>query len=75
MTYDIKIRHARDRDLLSGSEPYVIECFARQNGITAAQVHTLMRRYGSRRTVLEAAVKRFDRAQLRKRQPARWEGD
>lgn len=75
MTYDIKMRHARDRDLLSGSEPYVIECFARQNGITAAQVHTLMRRYGSRRTVLEAAVKRFDRAQLGKRQLARWERD
>lgn len=62
MSIDTKPLHPRDSDLLSGCEPYVIECFARQNGITPAQVHTLMKRYGSRRTVLEAVVKGFDRA-------------
>lgn len=62
MSSDTEPRHPRDSDLLSGCEPYVIECFARQNGITPALVHELMRRYGSRRTVLKAVVKELDRA-------------
>ncbi|SDA96551.1 hypothetical protein [Mesorhizobium qingshengii] len=61
MSIDTKPRH-RDIDLLSGCEPYVIECFARQNGITPAHVHILMKRYGSRRTVLEGVIKEIDRA-------------
>lgn len=66
MKLDSKTRCTRDKDLLSGSEPYVVECFARQNGITPAQVHALMRRYGSRRPVLEAAVRQLGSGKLRK---------
>lgn len=66
MKFDIETRCTRDRDLISGSEPYVIECFARQNGITPAQVHALLRQYGSRRPVLEAAVRRLESSRIRK---------
>lgn len=62
MDLNTKTRPSRDSDLLSGSEPYVIECFPRQNGITPAQVHSLMKRYGSRRTVLERVIKQINGA-------------
>ncbi|MGX9571258.1 DUF3606 domain-containing protein [Mesorhizobium sp. f-mel] len=57
MTADAAKLYPRHRDRISGSEDYVIRYFARQNGITPAQVHQLIKRYGSSRAKLVAAAK------------------
>jgi methylphosphotriester-DNA--protein-cysteine methyltransferase len=57
--------YSRDRDRISGSEAYVVRYFARQNGVTPAQVHALIRKYGSGRAELSAAAKEL-RATLRR---------
>ncbi|WP_366511248.1 DUF3606 domain-containing protein [Mesorhizobium sp.] len=57
MTADAAKVYPRDRDRISGSEAYVVTHFARQNGITPAQVHELIKRCGSNRGKLVAAAK------------------
>ncbi|MCF6111620.1 DUF3606 domain-containing protein [Mesorhizobium muleiense] len=57
MAADAAKLYPRHRDRISGSEDYVVRHFARQNGITPAQVHQLIRRYGSDRAKLVAAAK------------------
>ncbi|CAH2405314.1 DUF3606 domain-containing protein [Mesorhizobium ventifaucium] len=57
MAADAAKLYPRHRDRISGSEAYVVTHFARQNGITPAQVHQLIRRYGSDRAKLVAAAK------------------
>jgi glycerol-3-phosphate dehydrogenase len=57
MTADAAKLYPRHRDRISGSEDYVVRYFARQNGITPAQVHQLIKRYGSNRAKLVAAAK------------------
>ncbi|MBW8908204.1 MAG: DUF3606 domain-containing protein [Mesorhizobium sp.] len=47
------------RDRISGSEAYVVRYFARQHGVTPAQVHALIRNYGSGRAELSAAARNF----------------
>ncbi|RWP39959.1 MAG: DUF3606 domain-containing protein [Mesorhizobium sp.] len=64
MAADAAKLYPRHRDRISGSEDYVVRHFARQNGITPAQVHQLIRRYGSDRAKLVAAAKEL-RASLR----------
>ncbi|RUU30440.1 DUF3606 domain-containing protein [Mesorhizobium sp. M6A.T.Ce.TU.002.03.1.1] len=57
MTADAAKLYPRHRDRISGSEDYIVAHFARQNGITPAQVHQLIKRYGSNRAKLVAAAK------------------
>lgn len=57
MTADAAKLYPRHRDRISGSEDYVVRHFARQNGITPAQVHQLIKKYGSNRAKLVAAAK------------------
>jgi hypothetical protein len=57
MTADAAKLYPRHRDRISGSEDYVVRHFARQNGITPAQVHQLIKRFGSNRAKLVAAAK------------------
>ncbi|RWN51286.1 MAG: DUF3606 domain-containing protein [Mesorhizobium sp.] len=64
MTADAAKLYPRHRDRISGSEAYMVRHFARQNGITPAQVHQLIKRYGSNRARLVAAAKEL-RASLR----------
>ncbi|GLS38288.1 hypothetical protein GCM10010869_38820 [Mesorhizobium tianshanense] len=64
MTADAANLYPRHRDRISGSEDYVVRQFARQNGITPAQVHQLIKKYGSNRAKLVAAAKEL-RASLR----------
>ncbi|WP_051505790.1 DUF3606 domain-containing protein [Mesorhizobium sp. WSM2561] len=64
MTADAAKLYPRHRDRISGSEAYMVRHFARQNGITPAQVHQLINRYGSNRARLVAAAKEL-RASLR----------
>ncbi|BCH18816.1 MULTISPECIES: DUF3606 domain-containing protein [unclassified Mesorhizobium] len=68
MAADAAKLYPRHRDRISGSEDYVVRHFARQNGITPAQVHQLIRRYGSDRAKLVAAAKEL-RASLRPDNP------
>ncbi|RJT41340.1 DUF3606 domain-containing protein [Mesorhizobium waimense] len=49
--------YPRYPDRISGSEAYIIRHFARENGITPAQVHQLLRKCGSDRARLTAAAK------------------
>ncbi|RWO93265.1 MAG: DUF3606 domain-containing protein [Mesorhizobium sp.] len=68
MAADAAKLYPRHRDRISGSEDYVVRHFARQNGITPAQVHQLIRRYGSDRAKLVAAAKEL-RTSLRPDNP------
>ncbi|TIO35687.1 DUF3606 domain-containing protein [Mesorhizobium sp.] len=62
MTADAAKLYPRHRDRISGSEDYVVRHFARQNGITPAQVHQLIKRCGSNRAKLVAAAKELRRS-------------
>ncbi|TKD26617.1 MAG: DUF3606 domain-containing protein [Mesorhizobium sp.] len=62
MTADAAKLYPRHQDRISGSEDYVVRYFARQNGITPAQVHQLIKRYGSNRAKLVAAAKELRRS-------------
>ncbi|AZO01187.1 DUF3606 domain-containing protein [Mesorhizobium sp. M9A.F.Ca.ET.002.03.1.2] len=68
MTADAAKLYPRHRDRISGSEDYVVRHFARQNGITPAQVHQLIKKYGSSRAELVAAAKEL-RTSLRPEVP------
>ncbi|MER8829576.1 DUF3606 domain-containing protein [Mesorhizobium sp. M0938] len=68
MTADAAKLYPRHRDRISGSEDYIVTHFARQNGITPAQVHQLIKRHGSNRAKLVAAAKEL-RASLRTDSP------
>jgi hypothetical protein len=62
MTADAAKLYPRHRDRISGSEAYMVRHFARQNRITPAQVHQLIKRYGSNRAKLVAAAKELRRS-------------
>jgi hypothetical protein len=57
MTADAANLYPRHRDRISGSEAYVVRHFARQNGITPAQVHELIKKHGSNAAKLAKAAK------------------
>ena len=57
MPADAAQLYPRYPDRISGSEAYMVRHFARQNGITPAQVHALLKRCGSDRAKLTAAAK------------------
>jgi hypothetical protein len=57
MADDKSKRDFRDRDKVSASEDYEVEYFARQNGITPAQVRALIQKVGNDRAKLTAAAK------------------
>jgi hypothetical protein len=56
MADDLTNRGSRDRDRVSGSEPYEVEHFARKHGITPDQVRDLIREVGNDRAKLDAAA-------------------
>jgi hypothetical protein len=57
MADDKSTRDFRDRDRVSADEDYEVEYFARQNGITPAQVRALIKEYGNKRATLEQVAK------------------
>jgi hypothetical protein len=57
MADDKSKRDFRDRDRVSANEDYEVEYFARQNGITPAQVRELIQKVGNDRAKLTEAAK------------------
>lgn len=57
MADDKSKRDFRDRDRVSASEDYEVEYFAKQNGITLAQVRALIQKVDNDRAKLTAAAK------------------
>lgn len=49
----------QDRDRVNGSEPYEVEYFARNNGVTAAQTRELIKQHGNDRATLEREAKKL----------------
>ena len=56
MSDDLANAGQRDRDRVSGDEPYEVEYFARKHGLTAEQARELIARVGNDRAKLDAAA-------------------
>jgi len=56
MSDDLGNAGQRDRDRVSGDEPYEVEYFARKHDLTMEQARELIARVGSNRAELDAAA-------------------
>ena len=56
MSDDLANAGQRDRDRVSGDQPYEVEYFARKHGLTMEQARELIARVGNDRSKLDAAA-------------------
>jgi hypothetical protein len=56
MSDDLANAGQRDRDRVSGDQPYEVEYFARKHGLTMEQARELIARVGNDRAKLDAAA-------------------
>ena len=59
MSDDLQNVGQRDRDRVSGDEPYEVEYFARKHGLTMDQARELIARVGSDRAALDRAAEQL----------------